>query len=531
MEAIMTTTGFDAETAAQQLGAGGVDNLVTNAERICTYEQQRIEHTNAGLILGLQGEYNLLVAEEHRIEERLQMAPPPGDLRRLHRRAIFAWSITAILTVAGFAFTLLSFASFRLGWKSWLYCAGIAVVTPFLVEKLLDGRNMEKLVKTLTALATAAALTSLMLLAVIRGDLLAQEFHQDAAPVVVIDDSAPQSEPQNTFYDSTLVLLRVALLLMAFTMEVGAGLALREARRSVPDSSEDWNKLRGELIAVRHRMSQIVCNATMLHNEPAIFAARFWRDFYSALLSNAARNAMTKLLMVILGLSSLVGIHAHAEDRLNLVVAIDLTQSVAVTGPDGKSDFQKNIEGVTRLLSQVSSSSHVTVIGITDRSFTQPYILLPAHVPDDQGYFGERSNSARGQLVLAWKKRATRLDPRFHQTDIFGALQLVSQIFAQQSDAGRRTLIIFSDMRQSTPELNLESLRIVPSFPIVAKQCGTPPLLRDVQVHILGADGPGKSTAYWESLQSFWEEYFHNAGTVLQSYSVLRELRLGTGLR
>jgi hypothetical protein len=524
MEAIMTTSQFNAETAAEQLGTGGVDNLVANAERICTYEQQRIELTNLGPILGLQGEYTLLATEVRRIEERLQMAPPPGDLRRLRRRAIFAWSITAILTLAGFAFTLLSFAPFRLGWKSWAYCAGIAIVTPFLVEKLLEGRNMERLVKALTALATAAALASLMLLAVIRGDLLAQEIHRDAAPAVVIDDTISQPEPQNTFYDATLVLLRVALLLMAFTMEVGAGLALREARRSVPDSSEDWSKLRGELVAVRQRMSEIAAQAIMLRNEPAIFAARFRRDFYRAMLSNAARSAVTKLLMVILGVTFLATIRAHAEDRLNLVVAIDLTKSVAVSGPDGETDFQKNVDGLARLLSQVPAGARVTVIGITDHSFTQPYVLLSARIPDDTGYFGERLNAARSQLVRAWKLRSTRLDPHFHQTDILGAMQLASQIFAQQPDANRETLVIFSDMRQSTQELNLESLRIAPSFSDVAKRCGVLPELRNVHVYVLGADGAAKSSVYWESLQSFWEAYFHNSGAVFKSYSVLREL-------
>ena len=78
-------------------------------------------------------------------------------------------------------------------------------------------------------------------------------------------------------------------------MELGAGLALRDAWRSVPDNSEDWGGLRGELIGVRQRMCKIDSEATRLRNEPEIFVKRFWRDFYHALLSNAARRAMTKL--------------------------------------------------------------------------------------------------------------------------------------------------------------------------------------------------------------------------------------------
>ena len=348
-------------------------------------------------------------------------------------------------------------------------------------------------------------------------------YREDAATVVVIDDAPPQPEPQNAFYDSTVALLRIAMLLMAFTMEVGAGLALREAWRLAPDSSEDWKELRRELVAARLRMTGIVAQATMLRNEPEIFANRFWRAFYRALLSNAARNAMTKLLIVILGIFLVGSGRVQAEDRLNMVVAIDLTRSVAGTGPDGKTDFQKNVEGVSRVLVQVPAGSHVTVIGITDHSFAQPYILLSAHVPDDAGYFGERLTAAHSQLVQAWKVRSSRLDPRFHQTDIFGVLHLASEIFAQQPDAGRRTLVIFSDMRQSTPDLNLESPQIVPPFSIIVTRCGSLPALQNVEVDVLGADNTGKSSVYWEGLQAFWGAYFRGSGANLHSYSILRD--------
>jgi hypothetical protein len=362
-----------------------------------------------------------------------------------------------------------------------------------------------------------------MLLAAIRGNLMAQEIHQNEAPVVVLDDSAPQMEPQNTFYDTTTALLRAALLLLAFAMELGAGLALRDAWRSVPDNSEDWNKLRGELIGVRQRMIEIAAEATMHRNEPEIFVKRFWRDFYHGLLSNAARRAMTKLLVLVLNILLLGVGCVYAEDRLNMVIAIDLTQSVATVGLDGKTDFQKNIEGITRVLSQLPADARVTVIGITDHSFAQPYILLSAHVPEEVGYFGERLNVARGQIVRAWKSRSSRLDSHFHQTDILGALQLASQIFAQQPDATRKTFIIFSDMRQSTWELNLEPLRIVPPFSRLAMHCGPLPDLSGVRVEVLGADGAGNAMVYWESLQHFWVNYFRSAGAILENYSILRE--------
>jgi hypothetical protein len=526
----MTIPGLDAETTARELGAGGVDNIVTNAERVCSYESERITLTNESAIVGLQAQFNLLRVEERYLEARLHLAPPSGNLRRLRLRALYYWSLTALLIAAGFVFALLSFEPFRLGWKSWLYCAGIAALTPFLVEKLLDGPRMERVVKALTVAAAVAAIVGLMLLAVIRGNLLSQEIRANDTTAVVLDDAPPQAPPpQNDFYESTLTLLRVTLLLFAFAMELGAGLALHEAWRTAPDDSEDWNKLRAELATTRLGMAHIARQAAMLRNEPAIFAARFWRDFYMGLLTKAARSAMTKLSLYIL-IALLIPALARAQDGngLNLVIAIDLTQSVAHPEPDGTDDFRKNIDGVTRILADIPAGTSVNVIGITDHSFTEPYILLRGQVPRDPGYFGERLDSARRQLVGAWKTRTSRLDARFTETDIFGPLALASQIFGNRPGASQKTLVIFSDMRESTPELDFESLQTVPPYGTLVKQCGALPDLSKVQVYVLGVDGAGKSLPYWRSLSAFWQDYFCHAGAKLRSYAVLRELPHGS---
>jgi hypothetical protein len=142
---------------------------------------------------------------------------------------------------------------------------------------------------------------------------------------------------------------------------------------------------------------------------------------------------------------------ATAELQLNLVIAVDLTQSVAVHAPGQPSEFQKNIEAVTKVLGQVPASSRITIIGITDQSFSQPDILLSATVPEDPGYFEERLTAARTELIRAWKGRSQRLQPNFQRTDVLGAPLLASQFFAEQVAARRKVLVIFSDMRNSTP--------------------------------------------------------------------------------
>jgi len=93
-------------------------------------------------------------------------------------------------------------------------------------------------------------------------------------------------------------------------------------------------------------------------------------------------------------------------------------------------------------------------------------------------------------------------------------------------------LVIFSDMRHHTRDLDLESGQSV-SASALGKQLvmGAPAMLQGIEVYILGVDGAGKSTAYWQSLQKFWTEYFHRAGATLRRYSVLRELAFDRKLR
>src|SRR5206468_10804750 len=139
---------------------------------------------------------------------------------------------------------------------------------------------------------------------------------------------------------------------------VGGGLALHRARRTTENSGEDWKELRKELRDVRGQMVALAAGMTLLQNEPPLFVARFWRNFYHAMLTHTVRNAMVKLrlgfvILILPGLHS----NAAAQEQITIVAAIDLSQSVAGVGPDSRSDFEKNVAGVTRLLAQVPVSS------------------------------------------------------------------------------------------------------------------------------------------------------------------------------
>jgi hypothetical protein len=296
-------------------------------------------------------------------------------------------------------------------------------------------------------------------------------------------------------------------------------------QKARPFSTDDWDKLREELTRVRARMAALVGEITALRNEHALFVAGFWRDFYRSMITHTVRNAMTKLLLVVAAMMLIPRAQAEGGDHLSLVIAIDLTRSVATIGPDGQSNFQKNIEGVTRVLAQAPLGSHITVIGITDRSFAQPYLVLSASIPNDPGYFGERLGAARKELIGVWKLRSSKLQPTFKQTDILGALFLAGQVFAEQPNATPKMLVIFSDMRQNTAELDLESPNPRLDSGMGRRKLDFPlPDLSRVEVYAMGVDGADKPISYWQGLRHFWTNDFTACGASLRDFSVLREI-------
>lgn len=516
---------LNAENIGQTLGFEGVGSVVAKVEEYCAHEERRITLANEPKILALQAEIAILQDEERTLEERIRNAQPPCDLRNRRRKAVYYWTVTILLAIAALVFSVLAFDPFRLGWKSYLYCLGIAIVTPFLIEEALERWNLAGLVKTLATVAGIAALLSLIFLAVIRGNLVAHSV-DSGSQVVVSDDSDAGSAPapQNDFYKNTLPLLELTMILLAVAMELGAGLALNRAWRTTENSGEDWKALCADLRNVRERMVALATEIEVLRKEPAVFAARFWRNFYHAMLTYTVRNAMTKLSLALLVIAFLT-FHgrAVAQEKTTMVIAIDLSQSVVSKGPDMKTDFEKNIDGVTRVLAQAPINCRVNVIGITDQSFSRPYILLSANVTDDPGYFGERLLKARSELIRHWKNRATQLTPEFHSTDIVGAFFLAGQIFNEAKGAGQKILIVFSDMRNTASPLNLESVRVVPAFAAVKAGNATPiASLQDADVWLLGVDGAGKSVPYWQSLERFWTEYVKQSKANLREYSALR---------
>jgi hypothetical protein len=509
-----------------QLGREAVEHIESIVEGYCECERQRIEHTNASRILALRAEMAALVEREQELRTVLCNAPilePTPKPKRDPRRA-YHWSVAVVLSVAGFIFSVIAFEPVGLGWKSYVYCLGIAVVTPFIVDKLLERYASERLIKALITVCFVAALASLVLLAIIRGDLLMHQI-QDVVPAVAFDDGTENlAPPENDFYETTLPLLRLVMALLALAMEIGAGLALHDAKQQLEESTADlaaYEVLRRELGDVRGQMIARLHEINSLQNDAPIFVARFWRDFYRSMLIHTVRSTLTKLSALLL----LFPCAAFGQARVNLVIAIDLSASVATMGHDDNTAFRGNVTAVSRILARVPAGSTVTVLGITDNSFTKPYILLSATVSENEGYFKERLAAGRQTLVKAWSKRSAQLEPGFQETDVLGAMQLAGQIFQGTQLDTRKVLVVLSDMVQETKDLNLRRLAHVSGkgWKPDCERKKFPASLEGVEIHVLGTELPKGQAGEWDSIKGFWETYLWGCGANLVRYSVLRD--------
>jgi hypothetical protein len=263
-----------------------------------------------------------------------------------------------------------------------------------------------------------------------------------------------------------------------------------------------------------------------LENEGATFENQFWRDFYRSLLNGAKRGALQKLSLIVLGLALLTSGRLFAVERLDLVILLDLSQSVAARDHANTEEFKRNVSTVTAVLASLPAGSRVAVFGITDDSFGTPYPLLRAQLDNDEGYFKERLAKGHAQLVRKRQECSSGLTAQFVQTDLLGAILVAAQVFGHPTADRKEVLMIFSDMRQSSRVLNLERPGVVHKTEAL-KRIGKSHLIPDlhgVEVHVLGVDANGRSVNYWQSLRDFWIGYFDTAGATVKSYSVLRQI-------
>jgi hypothetical protein len=510
-----------------QLGIEGYDRLVEQAQAICECERQRIELANHPLIEVRKAEYTAQLEIEEELKTRIYQAKPPHEERLRRRRIVYCWTITVILVVAGFVLSLYTLEPFHLGLKGLFYCLGIAICVPYLVETALNRLASEKMTNTLVTVAAITAIVSVMTLAVVRGELLARHTEDDASVVTIEGEDSQTNQAKPSFYTSTVPLLQVVMVLLAFAIKVGAGIAMHESERVSANLGESDDELRHAREDLQRKLGQLAQEILDLQSEPALFVSTFWRDFHWAVLKRSLGNCAKAFTAGALGLTLFFASSARAQQPVELVILLDLSKSVGAKGPDRQSEFQKNVGAVSQVLRQAPAGAHVTVAAITNDSFAQPYFLLSAQVTSDTGYFEEKIDAARRRLDNEWKRRSREIAPSFAGTDLLGAFLVAGQIFAKAGSGKHDELIVLSDMWQESKELNFgktkefckgDSLRKFRTQRLI-------PDLRDTDVYVLGAESAARKKDEWLCVREFWTAYFVEAGAKVREYSVLRTRR------
>jgi hypothetical protein len=190
-----------------------------------------------------------------------------------------------------------------------------------------------------------------------------------------------------------------------------------------------------------------------------------------------------------------------------VVVIKDLTSSTP-----GEQDSLNNAF-ISTLLSQAGAGDEVYVTGITDASFSKPLVILHGTLPDDRHPLKPKLLAAQQGIISEWKSKSRSATRPYKASDIIGAVYHASLLLRGKSS--EKWLVILSDMRNSTRELDIENVPEIDREKSLSQlgAKGLIPNLTGVNVAILGVHTTGKaiSPIYYQSLGNFWQGFFEKA--------------------
>ena len=129
------------------------------------------------------------------------------------------------------------------------------------------------------------------------------------------------------------------------------------------------------------------------------------------------------IILICLGIGIFPGLKGIAHGA-EWMVNLDISKSVKAKDYGGKeTEFKKNVQTVEDIIrNKLAPGDSITVVGITEDSFSRPYILLSHKLTDKKGAFGE--NLAKDKLSLIKKWQGLDLKPiakgnRHFRSDFF----------------------------------------------------------------------------------------------------------------
>ena len=445
--------------------------------------------------------------------QNLGFSPAEHAARTAQGKIDLVWAVgLLILNAALSMFVLLIFG------PTWLTIplSLLVLVSALPVEEFFQAHEeraafREGLFLTLAVLAFAAQFW----LGSIRGLFLGALTQVDAGPVThAFHRAAP--------------ILQYALGTFAALSEFLCGYKLHRARMLLLSPTaravRERDRREQELIGL-HAVLQQVQTEPQLRRDYRTIGARqhlAWQTgarqrTESTHLQRAVKGAVIALLILAASLLLAPRLLGASTAARTLVVVPDLSKSVP---PES---FQANLTAISEVMASLYPNDRVLVVGITD-GFGNPAILFDQTMPSERGYLGFELQAARERIAAEWREVAQQIEQPYQHTDLFGVFALLPYL-CDVVDS-RLTLLVFSDLRQSTRELDLEKVSKVPVTRTLdrLKKADQIPSLPGVRVHLLGVDPHGKNAAYLSSLKEFWFGFFAEAGASVETFRIDRRL-------
>jgi hypothetical protein len=237
-------------------------------------------------------------------------------------------------------------------------------------------------------------------------------------------------------------------------------------------------------------------------------------DRHLARATAGAAIAILVLCLLLFGAAAAFG--AEPDGKKPVAILIDLTKSTT------DEHFTANRRAVADILAGLESGERVIVLGITD-GFGNVPVLMDRTLPG-RGYLNLQLQAARETLRAEWLKITETLQPTYLQTDVIGALRMLAGFIGMSGTPMR--VFILSDLRQSSRELNFETVERIPVQKAMAglTRTGGVPALNGSDIFLLGVDPSNKTAAYMADLREFWTEFFSAAGAEVRVFSVMRSV-------
>jgi len=471
---------------------------------------------------------------ERELKDRQEELENSGQFTELqHRQGLMHGVMLLIPAILGLlgesSLVWWTVSIFNLGHGESLIAASFLIFGFLALESYLFSieKNFPNLYQKFMLYASFAALVSflvgLVLLAGLRGEIFTTQ-----QQLALSDSLQSEIDRAKEFYDSIGKNIGWLVIFLSIVGFLSCGISLHQASKRIIVSSPTLRRFK-RIRKLRRQLATLGSQRAECEHLPEKGIEEFERGLLSeedttrrnweAILVSP-QSIILIVILVILFIALSRGTAKGASDE-SVCVLLDLSKSSLSENYKGEQEFQKNLYLVQALIRQLNTGTHFMVIGITERSFSAPYIIIDTKMPTDKGFFNEKLAKAKLELLDSWNK--LDLKPIAQSTDVFGAINLAASLLGETP--ARKRLIILSDMRECL-RFNFEKrtkidLQILSQ---VDKQ-GLIPSLKGVQVHVLGVHTSGRTEAYWNNLKAFWMEFFEKTGASLLSYSIDRRFQ------